>query len=153
MRLTTLSLVAALMLPLPALADTATLAQDYANLPAVQQMFDDMFSPEALAQQFKASVPPGTNVPEDKLSRIGALMSTEMNKLRPEMTRIMVSGMADVFTEEELSALIAFYSSEHGESAMRKMQPFMASIMGQLAPRMTEMQQATLPKIIAIMQE
>ena len=153
MRLTTLSLITALTLPLPALADTTSLAREYAELPGVQLMFDDIFSPEHLGSQFKLGLPPGMEISEDKLSRIASIMSVEMNKLRPEMTEYMITSMAEIFSEDELSALITFYSSEHGAAAMRKMQPFMADVMAQLMPRMGEMQQAVLPQIIEIMQE
>ena len=153
MRLTTLTLIAGLTMPLPALSDTTELAHEYVNLPGVQQLFDDMFSPEALAAQFRLGVPPEIQLTDDKLSRIGDILSVEMNKLRPEMTNYMIASMADVFSEDELSALIAFYSSEHGASAMRKMQPYMADVMAQLVPRMGAMQQAVLPQIIELMQE
>ena len=153
MRLITLSLVASLLMPLPALADTKALAHEYANLPGVQQLFEDMFSSEALAAQFRLGVPAEIEISDEKLSRIGDVLSIEMNKLRPEMTDYMITSMADAFSEDELSALIEFYSSEHGASAMRKMQPYMADVMAQLMPRMGAMQQAVLPQIIEIMQE
>ncbi len=133
--------------------DTTALAQQYADLPSVQAMFDDMFKPDSLATQFRAGLPQDFEISDDKVARIGTKMAEMMNGLRPELTDMMVSGMAENFTAEELQALIEFYSSEYGASAMTKMQPFYQGVMSQLAPLILERQKAIMPELIAILQE
>lgn len=133
--------------------DLRALAAEYADLPEVQMMWDDVFSPTFLAQQFRLGVPPEIEIPEDKLARIGEVLAAQMELLRPELRDMMVSGMAAEFSAPELEALIAFYKSEHGASVMTKMQPFMANYTAQMMPRMQAMQEAVLPEIIAIVEE
>lgn len=133
--------------------DTTALAQQYVNMPQVQQMVTDMFAPDAMGAQVVSSLPPNMSVTPDQQQRIGAVMSEAMNNLRPRMEELMVSGSADVFSAEELQALIDFYGSEHGAAVMSKMQPFMASIMGKLQPEMQALQAQVGPKIVEILQE
>ena len=137
----------------PALADDRLdLAQQYTQLPGVQSMIDDMFSPETMSAQVRATLPPGLNLSEGKMARIGQLLSREMNKIRPDLEAIMTTTSAEQFTAEELEALIAFYSTEHGASVMSKMPAMMQNVMAQLAPQMQIMQQNTAGEIAAIMQ-
>lgn len=133
--------------------DANDLARQYVNLPAVQQMMTDMFTPEILASQFKAGLPESANVSDEKALRIGKLMAEGLVQIRPKLETMMVEGSARVFSAPELLALIDFYSSEHGAMVMAKMQPFMQTIMVELGPEMQAMQQAILPEIIKIMQE
>lgn len=142
------------LLATPVLAqDTTELARQYTNMPEVQNMITEMFSPETLSAQMVASLPPGVTMTATQQSRIGQVMSVAMNELRPRLEEIMISGSAETFSADELKALIAFYSSEHGGAVMSKMSPFMASVMGGLAPEMQEMQAKLMPQIIEIMQE
>ncbi len=133
--------------------DTTELAQQYAELPAVQAMFTSMFTPEVLGAQFRAGIPPEVQLTDDQVARIGAKLAGMLNGLKPELTDMMVSGMAENFSSEELQALIAFYSSEYGASAMTKMQPFYQGVMAQLSPLIAERQTAVMPDIMAILQE
>ena len=64
----------------------------------------------------------------------------------------MICGSAQTFSAAELQALIDFYGSEHGAAIMTKMQPFMAPVMGQLAPEMQALQAKVGPEIAQIMQ-
>jgi len=145
---------AVVLLTAPAFAqDREALARQYVNLPEVQYMMTDMFSPTTLANQFAASLPPSVPLSADKKRRIGVLMSDAMNDLRPAFERQMIAGTAETFSAAELRALIDFYSSEHGASAMRKMAPYMTRIMAQLQPEMHAMQLKVLPQIKEILSE
>lgn len=142
------------LLSTPALAqDVTELAQQYVDMPEVQNMITQMFSPEAMAAQTVASLPPGVTMTETQQARVGAVLSAAMTDLRPRLQEIMVSGSAEVFSAAEMQALIDFYGSEHGAAVMGKMSPFMANTMGALAPEMQEMQAKVMPQIIKIMQE
>jgi len=138
----------------PAFAqDTTELAGQYVNMPEVQTMISEMFSPTAMANQVEATLPPGMVISPDQKQRIGQLMSGEMIAVRPRMEELMISGSAATFTAAELTALIDFYSSEHGAAIMGKMQPFFTSVMNQLAPEMQAMQLRLAPQLIQILQE
>lgn len=153
MKLTALVAFAALAWG-PAFADDKlALAETYTNLPGVQQMIDDMFSPETMSAQVKTTLPPNLNLSEGRLARIGALLSQEMNRMRPDLEAVMTATSAEQFTLEELEALIAFYSTEDGASVMSKMPAMMQSVMAQLAPQMQAMQQNIAGEIAAILQE
>lgn len=142
----TLALAAA---PLAA-QDTRTLAEQYVRLPEVQAMWDDVFSPAGMAAQFRAGVPADIVLTPDQLERIGALLAARMGELRPELTELLIAGMTENFSQDELSALITFYQSEHGASVMSKMQPFMAHYTAQMMPKMQAVQEAVLPEILEI---
>jgi hypothetical protein len=132
-----LILAAALaLLPLAATAQPApeTLVREYAGLPAVQQMMAAMFSPEASAAQLQATLPPGMNLTDDQLSRIGEIISAEMIDFQPRMEGMMIAAMVETFTEEEVQAMIDFYSSPVGASILLKTQPMFTSIMTQMGP-------------------
>ncbi len=149
-----LALATPIALTAPAMAqDTTDLARQYAALPEVQLMFDDMFSPEALAQQFRLGIPPEFEISDEQLTKIGGVMGEMLTSLRPELTTMMTSGMAENFTAAELSALIGFYSSPEGASVMRKMQPFFQRVMAEFMPLMQQRQQEYLPALIAILEE
>lgn len=152
--LLTLALAAPVAITTPAFAqDTAALAQQYADLPEVALMFDDMFSPDVLAQQFRLGVPAEFEISDDQLARIGDVMGEMMASIRPDLTTMMVDGMAKEFTAEELTALIGFYSSPEGASVMRKMQPFFQRVMAEFMPIIQQRQQEYLPALIAILEE
>ena len=154
MRPTRLALAAAVCLALatPLFAqDTRALAEDYVNMPEVQQMITDMFAPDSMAAQFKSGLPPGMELTDSQSERIGILMSETMNGFRPRMEELMISSSAKHFTAEELQALIDFYKSEHGASVMAKMQPYMQDIMGTMMPEMMTAMQAIGGEIQTIM--
>ncbi len=132
---------------------TAELAEQYVKMPQVQSMISDLFSPISLGNQVAAGLPAGMTLTDDKKQRIGDVMATAMNDLRPRMEELMISGSAETFTTDELQALIAFYGSEHGSKVMSKMQPFMATVMGQLAPEMQALQAKVGPEVVKIIQE
>ena len=117
------------------------LAAKYVNLPQVQKLMNDMFSPEAMALQFGTNLPPTVKLADDKLLKIGTAMSTEMEKLRPRLKDVMIEGSAKTFNKEELDALIEFYNSEHGASVMAKMPSFFRNFMANMAPEINGIMQ------------
>ena len=132
--------------------DTTALATQYVNMPEVQNMMSEMFSPTAMGNQVAASLPANMALSVDQKRQIGLVMSDAMNSLRPQMESLMISSSSELFSADELNALIDFYSSEHGASVMSKMTPFMATVMGQLQPEMQALQVKVGPQIAKILQ-
>lgn len=129
------------------------LAEQYSALPAVQQMMEDMFSPEASASQFKATLPPGFEISEDQLLRVGEVMSNVLKGLQPRMVELQNTAIADVFTEEEIRAMIEFHSTEIGASILVKTQPMFTAVMGQLTPEIVQAMGAKQGEISEILSE
>ncbi len=130
---------------------TADLAKQYIEMPQVQEMISEMFSPQNMTAQMMASMPPGITFTEEQQAQLGQVLSDEMNAMRPKLEGLMEATTAELFTVEEISALITFYSSEHGASVMKKMTPMMQNVMGAMAPDLQAMQQRLTPKIIEIL--
>ena len=77
------------VLAAPAMAqDTRALAENYADLPAVQDMMDAMFSPEAMAVQFRAGLPPNAPITDAQVGEIAQLLSRELDTLRPRSSSV-----------------------------------------------------------------
>lgn len=133
--------------------DTTSLATQYVNMPEVQDMMTDMFSPTNMGNQIAASLPANVVLSEDKKRQIGLIMSEAMGDLRPKMEELMVSVSAKTFSADELIALIDFYSSEHGASVMTKMTPFMTNVMGQLQPEMQALNIKLMQEFERILQD
>lgn len=149
------ALVAAAMIALagPVHAQSAdSLAQDYISLPATQQMMDEMFSADAMAAQFAASIPPEVTLSDSQLQQVGSVMSDALTGLRPKLEEVMIRQSAKMFSAEELQAMIDFYSSPAGAGVMAKMQPFMQGVMIELGPDMMGMQQQIMPQLMTILQ-
>ena len=127
------------------------LAQDYTALPAVQSMMTDMFSPAASAAQFRASLPPGVEVTDDQAARVGEIMSGVLMGLKPRMEELQTAAIAEVFTEDEIRAMIDFHSTELGGSILIKTQPMFQKVMGELTPQIIEAMGAKQGEIAAIM--
>jgi hypothetical protein len=151
-----LYLVAALLLPLssPAMAQsTEALAKQYAELPDVVQMMDEMFSPETQISTIEANFPPTITLSEDQRQRIGALISDGLSELRPRLEKAMIEGIATNFSAPEIQALIDFYSSEHGAAVMRKMPLYMEEVMREIGPDQNAILNKMLPQVIQIIRE
>lgn len=137
-----------------AFAETAEdLAHEYVSLPQMQQMMEDMFSPGNMAAQFAAGLPPDMQLTNDQLQRIGVILSGSMQSMKPRLESVMIELSAEMFSEDELRALIAFYSSEHGASVMAKMSPFMQQAMARIGPDLEQRNQQDMAKIIKIIRE
>lgn len=132
--------------------DITQLAQDYVNMPEIQTMMADMFAPDAVLAQFKASLPASIELNSDQETRIGALLSNAMLEMKPQLEGLMIDGLTEHFSADEIAALIDFYSSEHGASVMTKMQPFMQDVLAQLAPQLNSTMQDVSPRIVEIIQ-
>lgn len=132
--------------------DTAALARDYVALPANQAMMEDMLGPESMAAQFAAGLPPGVDLSDDQLARVGAVMAEAMGGLRPRMEELMIEGSAETFTAEELQALIDFYGTEPGASILLKNQEFFQGVMGTLTPEIMGAMEGVMPQILEIVE-
>ena len=128
------------------------LSTQYANLSPVEQMQDDMFAPASMAAQFSSNLPADVKLTEAQIQQIGTLLSGVMGTVRPQMKELMIQTSAELFSADELRALIAFYSSEHGASVMSKIQPMMLKVMAGLNPIMQEKMQSVRPEIVKIIQ-
>lgn len=138
----------------PAFADEAErieASQRYLALPAVQNMMEEMFGPEALSNQIAASMP-GITLTDSQKTRLGELTGSVLQEVRPDLEDSMITATAKHFTLPEIEALIAFYSSEHGGSVMAKMQPYMQDAMSGVMPQLMQKMQAIGPKIGEILQ-
>ena len=131
----------------------AELAEQYSALPAVQQMMSEMFSPESSASQFKATLPPGFEITDDQLFRVGVVMSNVLKGLQPRMVELQNAAIAEVFTEEEIRAMIEFHSTEIGARILIKTQPMFTAVMGQLTPEIVQAMGAKQSEISAILSE
>ncbi|MEL7114857.1 MAG: DUF2059 domain-containing protein [Pseudomonadota bacterium] len=133
-------------------AESEALAADYVAMPEVQQMMDDMFSPGSMGAQFAAGLPNSVSLSDAQEAEVGVLLSEVMMDFRPRLETLMRDATAKFFTAEEISALIAFYKSEHGAAVMSKMQPMMTEVMGEMMPELQSRTQAVLPQLMQIIQ-
>lgn len=152
MRRLALTALAVVAFSLPALAqDTRETrlarAQDY----VAQSMMDldleavvrSMYRP--VLDQVAAS---GRQLSQDQIDRIDALyMATMLEPLRAIMMQ-QDQVMADLFTLEEIEALLAFYTSPVGRSVMTKM----PQLMEVQQPAILNMVQSTMPTLIPQLQ-
>lgn len=129
------------------------LAEEYSALPAVEQMMSEMFSPEASAAQFKATLPPNFEINDDQLLRVGEIMSEVLKGLQPRMVKLQNAAIAEVFTEEEIRAMIDFHSTELGASILVKTQPMFTAVMSDLTPEIVQAMGAKQSEIAEILSE
>ena len=61
-----------------------------------------------------------------------------------EYNKILLDGMLETFTADELKAFADFYASQNGKSAMKKMNNLMANMM----PKLQLMMQKEIPSLI-----
>lgn len=118
-------------------AERLEAAEAYVNSKGQQGLMDDMLSPEGVMAQMGLI---GGSLPADKQITVAKIVSEELASIRPAMESAIISGMAETFTLAEIKALAAFYSSEEGASAMKKMNPFMAQTMQSIGPAFQQMQ-------------
>ena len=116
------------------LIDAATA---YVDSPVQQELMEDMLSPEGIMAQMGLF---GGSMPQEKMDALAQIVSEELDTIKPALRQASINGMASNFSLEEIEALNAFYSSEHGASAMKKMNPFMQQTMAAMAPDFARMQ-------------
>jgi len=80
---------------------------------------------------------------EDEAAKFRAVMGEVTARMMPRMFEAMAPIYADIFTLEELQALVDFYQSDVGRSMVTKSY--------QAAPRLAEAVQAIMPEIMAEM--
>lgn len=112
----------------------------------IDRMTDQMKQMAAQMAGFSADLPP------EKRARAEATQGKIM-ALGMEMTKALIAKMdtiyADVFTEAELKALKAFYSSPEGTSAQLKQ----AEVAQRMMPLVQELQRGLMPKVQQIIAE
>lgn len=79
---------------------------------------------------------------------IGKVMELTMNESKVLITQMDIV-YADVYSEEELHAIIAFFTSPEGRSMMSKQNAIMARVM----PLTQEMQRRLMPQVQALIEE
>lgn len=121
-------------------------AKAYVETPSVQEMLDNMLSPQMLSTIIAGMIPAG-KATEEQLAKVSSITSDELDGVRPDMERIMIEAAASHFTLAEINALTAFYSSADGASISRKMLPYMTQAMQQMGPLVQEMQARLVRRI------
>lgn len=121
-------------------------AQRYIETPAVQDMMNEMFSPDAVKAMQASLVPAGSST-EAQREAAATIISEELKGVLPELERVMVNATAESFTLVEIEALVAFYGSPEGRSIMKKFQPYMQQSFRQLGPVLQVMQQTIVRRV------
>lgn len=148
-----LLLVAALALPLPALAETreerVAAAAEYVEL-ALQgfdmpAMIETMYQP--IIQQVEAG---GQTLTEDQVAQIRQLyldtFTDPLNKLMRDQAGIM----ADMMTLAEITALRDFYATPEGKSVMAKLPQLTAAQQPGIMALINENMEGLMPQVLGI---
>jgi hypothetical protein len=99
---------------------------------------------EMIAQMSTAMLPESMQgASTEELARYRETMGEISSRMMPRIFEAMAPIYADIFTVEELRALVEFYESDIGRSMMTKSY--------EAAPRMAEAMQAVMPAIMADM--
>lgn len=126
------------------------LARDVIKATNADQMLDQMFS-QMHQMALQSNQAPGTQLSPEQQARRDARAKQVMD-LTIEASREVLSKMdavyAEVYTEEELRAMKAFFESPAGRSMMAK-QP---ALMQQMMPLIQDMQRSLMPKLQALSQ-
>ena len=139
---------------LPAMAqDTQALAKAYTELPAVQNMMDNMFGGDAMAKNLAVRLPRNLVLDDAQMTAISEVIANSIADLRPVLATTMIESFATEFSAEELEAMIDFYSSDIGSAVMAKNQTVMAAVMASIGPQMQKAQRSVTPQIMKIMTE
>jgi hypothetical protein len=140
--------------PEPAQAEArAAAARTYVEGPAMKDMFDQMFSNDALAAQMQAFLPQGAEVDADLLDDMMTVLSEELNAARPQMTEAMVEAAARTFTLAELEAANAFYQTPAGRGMAAKTGQFQVAVMPALLPVIQTMQEKLVLRLEKLVEE
>ena len=126
--------------PLAAQArDEATERLDLAHRFVALMQAEDMG--EALGQSLGGLFPSIEDLPPAEARAVEETMSEMMQDYMPALFKAMAPVYADIFTLEELRALVAFYESDVGRSMVRKSYEAM--------PRITAVSQDVLPAVLS----
>ncbi|MGB0960551.1 MAG: DUF2059 domain-containing protein [Halocynthiibacter sp.] len=153
MMLRSLTVVACLLGQSVFAGEREDLAKEYVQLPAVQTLLMNVYSPDATSGIMQSMMPPGIQLSEDQLRRVGELMAKHFTPLIPHLETSMEKTAAEVFTVEELKAMIEFYSSSAGESILGKSNVLMQKSMAEMAPHMMGAVQKLQPEMVKILSE
>ena len=139
------ALAAGLALAWPVLAfaqpeDVQSAAERYVALPAVQDMIRGLGAPELLAEELRAHLPGAEDMPPEEIERMAAIVSDELDGVRPALERALVAAAVEHFTLEEIEAMIAFAASPVGSGVLEKAPGFAIDAMAAAGP---QIQQAT----------
>lgn len=129
------------------------LAQQYKSLSAVQEMMTAMFSPDASAVQLRASLPPGFPITDDQALRAGEVTSGVLMDRKPKIEALQVEAIDEVFTEEEINAMMEFHSSEVGAQILIRTQPMFQRGKSELTPQIVQAMADKQPEIQQILSE
>jgi uncharacterized protein len=97
----------------------------------------------SLGQMTAMMMPEADGMSPEDAAEFQAMMSEVTAGMMPRMFEAMAPIYADIFTLEELQALVAFYQSDVGRSMISKSYA--------AAPRMAEAMQAIMPELMADM--
>ena len=129
---------------------TLALAREVIAIMKADQMFDTMAAQMKQSATQMVTPPPGAT--PEQLKKVGEVQAKIMD-LSMASAKSMIAKMdhiyADIYSESELKAMKAFFSSAAGQSMLAK-QP---QIMGRLMPMMQEMQRDLMPKIKQVVDE
>jgi hypothetical protein len=131
-------------------ATKLALAREAITAMHADKMFDSMAAQmKQMASQY-AQVPAGASAEEQKKAAElqAKIMDLSMNEAKALVAK-MDAIYAEVYSEGELKAMVAFFKSPEGQSMLAK-QP---QVMGHLMPLVQEMQGSLMPKIKQLVDE
>ena len=110
------------------------------------QTFDDLIGQEAMVQTLRTQTPSLT----DEQSRLVSETVIESTReMTDKMKAPMIDAVAEVFTEQELRELVAFYEAPTGQALIAKTPELTQKMMAQMPAIMAEMQGKMLQKLCA----
>ncbi len=125
-------------------AERTALAEQYMALPAMQTMLDQVLGP-GFIEPMLASMGGVAAMPQ-KRERAVAIVTEELARVRPGMVKAMTVSAAEVYSEAELKALIAFNSTPEAVAINAKLNAFNQAYLSRFSPEMTAMQQRILTR-------
>lgn len=147
-------LLALTIMAAPAVANAQTAGQPASQTEAAERLVlankflalmqgDQMAA--SMRQMMSMMTPANSNVPADERAMINEVTGEMVEIMLPRLFEAMAPVYADIFTLEELRALVAFYESDLGRSMVRK--SFEAS------PRIAEAAMAVMPGVMSEMSD
>lgn len=126
------------------------LAREVITAMQADKMFDSMSAQmKQMAMQMSRAPANATPEQKEKMAALqGKIMDLSMG-IAKDMVARMAPIYAKVYSEAELNAIKAFFTSPEGQSMIAKQPQIMASVM----PLMQEMQRELMPKIKAMVDE